>query len=501
MSPVAGPRPRLIALATAAALAGASVIVLTPAAQASAPAAPPGCTASTTTASNTAAVPIPTGPAAIASTIVVSGTGTYLQDVDAVTALTHSFSADLDVALTSPAGTVVTLTSDNGVGNDNLFNGTRWDDDANPAGQVPYATNDGLVTDQLYVNLTPVPTLVPEEALAAFVGENPNGTWTLTVSDDDGAGDGGNLASWSLDLETLPSAPTVATTTATQTTALPVPTGPAVVTSTIVVSGAGAYLQDADATTALTHTFAADLDITLASPAGTVVTLTSDNGGGNDNVFTGTVWDDDANPAGTVPYATNEGLVTDRLYVNLTPAPSLVPEEAMGAFIGENPNGTWTLTISDDLAGDGGSLAGWTLDLDTATCPPPPPTPDTTVRGARVRTKAPKVRTGSFKVKSEVAATAEALTAKVTGKVKVTLANGKRATYQLTSVTRNAPLGGKAKLTQLLKGSSAKAGRARAMMITALKAKRSVVVKLRFTIKDVAGNTRVVKKTVKVKRG
>jgi uncharacterized repeat protein (TIGR01451 family) len=159
-----------------------------------------------------------------------------------------------------------------------------------------------------------------------------------------------------------------ATATFTQSTPVAIPTGPAVVTSTVVVSGAGPYLFDLDLTTNITHTFAADLDITLTSPAGTVVTLTTDNGAGNDNVFNGTLWDDDANPAGQVPYTTNNGLVTDQAYVNLTTATPLVPEEAMGAFIGEDPNGTWTITISDDLAGDGGSLDSWSLDIDTFSC-------------------------------------------------------------------------------------------------------------------------------------
>jgi subtilisin-like proprotein convertase family protein len=165
-----------------------------------------------------------------------------------------------------------------------------------------------------------------------------------------------------------PPSPPDSTTTTTNfanTTPVAIPTGPAVVTSTITVSGAGAYLWDLDLTTFITHTFAADLDITIASPAGTVVTLTTDNGAGNDNVFNGTLWDDDANPAGQVPYTTNNGLATDHAYTNLTLASPLVPEEALGAFIGENPNGTWTLTISDDLAGDGGSLANWSLAFVT----------------------------------------------------------------------------------------------------------------------------------------
>lgn len=78
------------------------------------------------------------------------------------------------------------------------------------------------------------------------------------------------------------------------------------------------------------------------------------------------MWDDDANPAGQVPYTTNNGLATDQAYVNLVLASPLAPEEAMAAFIGENPNGTWTITISDDLAGDGGSLDTWTLNFATS---------------------------------------------------------------------------------------------------------------------------------------
>ncbi|MEW6230497.1 MAG: proprotein convertase P-domain-containing protein, partial [Bacillota bacterium] len=115
-------------------------------------------------------------------------------------------------------------------------------------------------------------------------------------------------------------------------TPVAIPTGPAVVTSTLVVAGAGTFIWDVNVSTHITHSFAADLDITLQSPAGTIVTLTTDNGAGNDNVFDGTVWDDSANPGGQVPYLANNGLVTDHTYVNLTLASPLVPEEAMGAF-------------------------------------------------------------------------------------------------------------------------------------------------------------------------
>ncbi len=332
------------------------------------PATPTGCGQTTTNFTQSTPVAIPTGPAVVTSTIVVSGAGPYLFDLDLTTFIQHTFAADLDITITSPAGTVVTLTTDNGAGNDNVFNGTVWDDDANPAGQVPYTTNNGLVTDNAYVNLTTATPLVPEEPLGAFIGEDPNGTWTLTISDDL-AGDGGSLDSWSMAVTTFPNAPIITTVpTVTQSTPVAIPTGPAVVTSTIVVAGAGTSIHDVNLTTFIQHTFAADLDITITSPAGTVVTLTTDNGAGNDNVFNGTLWDDDANPAGQVPYTTNNGMVTDQAYVNLTTATPLTPEEALAAFIGEDPNGTWTLTVSDDLAGDGGSIDSWSLDIDTFSC-------------------------------------------------------------------------------------------------------------------------------------
>ncbi|HRG16814.1 MAG TPA: proprotein convertase P-domain-containing protein [Pseudomonadota bacterium] len=326
-----------------------------------APPAPTGMTIGTTTSTNST----PTAVAdvgVITSTITIAGAGTYLWDVDVTTGLQHTFAADLDVTLTSPAGTVVTLTTDNGAGNDNIFDGTVWDDQ----GGTP-------TTDFVYANLTTATPLVPEEALGAFRGEDPNGTWTITISDDL-SGDTGSLNSWTLDLFTLPIAPINTTATfsnATPTTINDVATN----TSTITVSGAGTSLTALDLTTAIQHTFAADMDITLTSPAGTVVTLSTDNGAGNDNVFDGTNWDDDANPAGQVPYTTNNGVATDNAYVNLTAATPLVVEEALSAFMGEDPNGVWTLTIVDDLTGDTGTLNSWSLDVTTGvgcatlTCP------------------------------------------------------------------------------------------------------------------------------------
>jgi subtilisin-like proprotein convertase family protein len=338
-----------------------------------APPIPVPCSGTSMTFTNTTPVTISTGaPSVVTSTITVSGAPTYLYRLILTTFITHTFNADLDITIKSPSGTVVTLTTDNGSSFDDVFNGTVWDDKANPGGQVPYTTNNGLVTDQVFANSVLASPLAPEEPLSAFVGENPNGVWTLMISDDL-SGDGGALNSWSMQLGAMSGPPLTTNFSFTNNTPVPITTGapPQVVTSTINVAGAGTQLLDVDVLTNITHTFSSDLDITITSPAGTVVTLTTDNGSSFDNVYAGTLWNDKANPGGQVPYTTNDGMVTEHNYVNLVAATPLTPEEPLGAFIGEDPNGTWTISISDDATGDGGALNSWGLNLQTFTCPPP----------------------------------------------------------------------------------------------------------------------------------
>ncbi len=321
-------------------------------------AAPPGCQASSISGTNNTPAPIPdNNPAGVTSVINVAGAGTYLWDVNLRTFITHTFAGDLDITLTSPAGTVVTITTDNGGSNDDVFNGTDWDDSAGSLNPP------GAVTDNTFANLVVETPLVPEEALAAFIGQNPNGNWTLTVVDDAGA-DTGTLNSWSLDLTTLPAAPVNASPVfGANNTPQAIPdNNPAGITSVINVAGAGPFLCGFNSTTFITHTFAGDLDFTLTSPAGTVVTLSTDNGGSNDNVFNGTLWDDAAG-------ATNPpGAVTDNVFANLVVETPLVAEEALGAFLGENPNGNWTLAVSDDTGADTGTLNSWLLTATTCGC-------------------------------------------------------------------------------------------------------------------------------------
>jgi subtilisin-like proprotein convertase family protein len=326
----------------------------------------PGCAKATTTFTNSTPVPIPIGTATISSQIVVSGVDPYLWDVDAQTFITHSWCGDLDITLTSPAGTIVTLTTDNGGANADVFNGTLWDDQANPGGQVPYTNNSGLVTDRTYADGVVAPSLVPEEHFGAFIGENPNGVWTLTICDDFPAIAGGNLASWSLLTTTLPAAPAPSPPHVLHNnTSVAIPDN-GHVTSQINATTFTGSIHKVRVLTIITHTSCGDLDITLESPRGTVVTLTTDNGGGFDNIFQGTLWDDGANPGGPLPYDHNDGLVTDYDYVANWSISFLVPEEALAAFIGEDPFGPWILTISDDWTLNTGTLNSWTLEITTS---------------------------------------------------------------------------------------------------------------------------------------
>ncbi len=130
-------------------------------------------------------------------------------------------------------------------------------------------------------------------------------------------------------------------------------------TSTLTVAGLEAFVCDINLTTFIMHTFPGDLEITLTSPAGTIVTLTTDNGGSSDDAYNGTIWDDDAgdiNPPGAV---------TDLSYGIGVLEPFAAPEEALAAFIGEDPNGVWTLEIFDDAGADQGQLADWSMEITT----------------------------------------------------------------------------------------------------------------------------------------
>jgi len=122
------------------------------------------------------------------------------------------------------------------------------------------------------------------------------------------------------------------------------------VSSTITLPGSGT-VTSVELFMSISHTFCNDLDITLTSPNGQVRDITSDNGGGSDNGYL--TFFVDAAPT----------LVTDAAF--MPPYSNLVrPEVLMGNMGGSATNGTWTLTVTDDLGGDSGVLKGWGIRLN-----------------------------------------------------------------------------------------------------------------------------------------
>jgi MYXO-CTERM domain-containing protein len=129
-----------------------------------------------------------------------------------------------------------------------------------------------------------------------------------------------------------------------------IPTTVATITEELVTSSPG-ILSDVNVSIDITHTWDSDLDITLISPAGTRIDLTSDNGGSADN-YTGTTFDDEGvdGPitAGSAPFTG-----------------SFQPEQPLSTLDGEIANGTWTLEIADDAGGDGGQLNSWSVTIES----------------------------------------------------------------------------------------------------------------------------------------
>ncbi len=121
------------------------------------------------------------------STLTVSGAGVSISDVNVLGLTgTHTFVGDLSVTLTSPSGTVVSLTDfGDACGFDADFD-ISFDDAGLASGTYPCPPTDGL-------------SYQPSSPLSALSGENPNGVWSITFTDA-AVGDVGQLDSWSLEI-------------------------------------------------------------------------------------------------------------------------------------------------------------------------------------------------------------------------------------------------------------------------------------------------------------
>lgn len=96
------------------------------------------------------------------------------------------------------------------------------------------------------------------------------------------------------------------------------------------------------------HGFTGDLDISLRCPDGTIIDLSSDNGGGGDN-YSNTCFVPTGSPitGGTAPFSG-----------------SYVPEQPFSNLSGCTINGTWSLIVKDDASLDVGTLLNWTITFN-----------------------------------------------------------------------------------------------------------------------------------------
>jgi autotransporter-associated beta strand protein len=134
--------------------------------------------------------------------------------------------------------------------------------------------------------------------------------------------------------------------------------------STVTVSGITAPIARITVSLNINHGSDSDLDLYLQGPDGTIVELSTDNGGSGNNYGNScaqrTTFDDAAVTAITAGAAPFFG--------------TFRPEGQLSDFRGKSGsdvNGTWTLLVTDDtLNAIAGELDCWTLNLFPATCVP-----------------------------------------------------------------------------------------------------------------------------------
>ncbi|WP_193213683.1 LamG-like jellyroll fold domain-containing protein [Luteolibacter marinus] len=122
----------------------------------------------------------------------------------------------------------------------------------------------------------------------------------------------------------------------------------------------------------ITHTHFDDLDILLVGPDGREVLLMSDAGGSDDLTDISLLFDDDAPGPVDNGIAPVSGSYQPSDYNGSGdpfPGRPVVDSRStsLATFNDADPNGTWTLWVVDDFAGDSGSIRGYTLYITTDT--------------------------------------------------------------------------------------------------------------------------------------
>ncbi|MFN8346834.1 MAG: proprotein convertase P-domain-containing protein [Spirosomataceae bacterium] len=173
------------------------------------------------------------------------------------------------------------------------------------------------------------------------------GTYSISVR----LGGGAAFGTYHLSAAVLPPDLSPAITYASTDVPVTIPTGPDIVTSTLTIPG-NPIIKKLRVSINLTHNFMADLDAQLTAPGGNTIGLFSDIGSVTVGAQT------------TMNLKLNEDAALPPLF-NVVQDMELMPESGynLGWFKGQNAGGTWTLTLRDDAAGDGGELHSWSIEV------------------------------------------------------------------------------------------------------------------------------------------
>jgi subtilisin-like proprotein convertase family protein len=153
--------------------------------------------------------------------------------------------------------------------------------------------------------------------------------------------------------------------------------------STITVAGSTGLISHVTVTlNNFSHSWLQDLSISVVGPAGQTVSLLS--GAGRDCALQGATLTFSDSAAATVPFAGTigtSGFQPSNYSADGTVAvPSAGPQASvLSSLCGLNPNGSWSLFVTDRAAEDSGSIAGgWSLQFTTTNSPVVTPIPAVT---------------------------------------------------------------------------------------------------------------------------
>ena len=120
--------------------------------------------------------------------------------------------------------------------------------------------------------------------------------------------------------------------------------------------GTNVFIRDINVDVWIVHSYLSDLTVTLTSPSGTTIVLKDGDCGSNDDAYFG--YDDEA-------ACTGDDCDFASTFTFTYEAPSCYGYAPMSTFDGENPNGDWTLSVTDAFGLDEGYVYFWGLDIST----------------------------------------------------------------------------------------------------------------------------------------